>query len=55
MLIFEYRCNDCKNTFEVVQYNNEQVDMSCPKCKSSDTVRLYYLSDFKINSSNNSH
>lgn len=40
MPIYEYRCDDCKDTFEVLtSFENRDHDQTCPVC-SSDHSRV---------------
>ena len=45
MPVFEYRCIDCNNKFEIFHKSaNHQDDVVCPNCKSSNNKKL--LSSF---------
>lgn len=45
MPIFEYRCHDCKTTFEKLIFPSEKEEgIACPKCGSKQLERL--LSNF---------
>ena len=41
MPIFEYRCKDCNNTFEMLVKNNDENEIICPECKSSNSKKLF--------------
>ena len=47
MRIYDYKCRDCNNVFEITQ-NNEIDDfwIICPKCKGFNCVRMF--SEFKF-------
>lgn len=38
MPIYEYHCNDCGNTHEVLQKINAAVPRECPACGKQDTL-----------------
>jgi len=47
MPIYEYRCDKCKNEFEVVTISmNEKVKAVCPKCKSRKISKM--MSSFAL-------
>ena len=41
MPIFEYRCKDCNTTFEMLVKNNDENEILCPECKSSNNKKLF--------------
>lgn len=48
MPIFEYRCSDCDNKFEVLHRSStNQKEVSCPECQSANVSKL--LSAFSAN------
>ena len=48
MKICDFRCNDCSEVFEVFITSDEDYWGVCPKCKSTNIVRVYGYADFKI-------
>ncbi len=41
MPIYEYRCGECKHTFEMIRSVSESdQELHCPICKSPRTTRL---------------
>lgn len=51
MIIADFRCNDCKNIFEVSKkkvLDDFPKDVECPKCKSTDTYRMFGIGNFSI-------
>jgi putative FmdB family regulatory protein len=41
MPIFEFRCAECNECFELLVMNrDEQVDLKCPKCASHELDRI---------------
>jgi len=48
MKIYDFRCEDCKNNFEVFITCDEDYWTVCPKCKSTNIVRVYGYADFKM-------
>jgi len=39
---YEYRCTECNKIFEIERGINEEKDkITCPKCGSSKTIRIY--------------
>ena len=41
MPIYEYRCDECKHTFEMIRGVSESDrELHCPICKSTKTSRL---------------
>ena len=42
MPIFEYRCNDCTNEFEVLQrLSDVDAPTKCPGCGTQDTTKRF--------------
>ena len=42
MPLYEYRCGDCGNTFEILRRMKDADDqMECPKCGSSKVERQF--------------
>ncbi|KJR41272.1 FmdB family regulatory protein [Candidatus Magnetoovum chiemensis] len=50
MPIFEYLCNKCDNSFELLVYGDKK-EILCPKCNSKDTKKK--LSLFGVNGVDN--
>ncbi|HEX3074661.1 MAG TPA: zinc ribbon domain-containing protein, partial [Ignavibacteriales bacterium] len=51
MPIFEYQCNDCKKTFDVLHKSlSNMEEVKCPSCGSSNYKKL--LSTFSASVSN---
>jgi len=45
MPLYEFRCLKCNECFEfLVMKQDDQVDLSCPKCKSEDFERVLSVS-----------
>ena len=49
MPIYEFECNKCKKSFEILMGFNEKAKPRCPECGSKKTKRL--LSAFSTGSS----
>jgi putative FmdB family regulatory protein len=49
MPLYEYRCKECRNTFEELVTNSQNESINCPECESSDVMRL--LSVFGVGTS----
>jgi putative FmdB family regulatory protein len=42
MPIYEYRCQECDESFEVfVRSSSQQTDLTCPKCGSQKVKKPY--------------
>ncbi len=41
MPLFEYRCKDCNTTFEMLVKSNDENEILCPECKSSNNKKLF--------------
>ncbi len=39
MPLYEYRCNECGNTFEVLVFSEDE-DIKCPNCGSKNVEKL---------------
>lgn len=50
MPIYEYKCNDCSNNFEMLVMGSKKPE--CPNCKSHDLSRLMSACGFISKSSN---
>ena len=48
MPIYDYKCNDCGNTFELIVRNRDEA-APCPKCSGNNTKRQ--ISAFAVNHS----
>lgn len=51
MPIYEYRCQDCNNTFEEIQKITAAPEATCPKCGSKSTHRLISDTSFILKGS----
>lgn len=55
MPIYEYRCDQCRNLFEVLAASaTATVEIICPKCGSHKTRKTISASSFRINSGGSS-
>ena len=51
MPIYEYKCNDCDNIFEILTTSSKPEDkVQCSKCKSDKITKLISTGSFKLNS-----
>lgn len=51
MPIYEYRCEECRNHFEVLATSaTAGGEISCPKCSSRKVAKTISASSFRINS-----
>ena len=51
MPIYEFKCLDCESTFEKLFFNSdEEVDMSCPECKSRALGRVVSETNYAMGS-----
>lgn len=42
MPVFEYKCSDCNEKFEILHKSGlKQTDVSCPNCNSSNNKKLF--------------
>lgn len=48
MPIYDYKCNDCGNTFEQIVRNRDEI-VACPKCSGNNTQRK--ISAFAVSNS----
>ena len=46
MPTYEYHCNNCDNEFEKFQRMSDSPVAECPKCGSSNTIRLVSCTSF---------
>ena len=52
MPIYEFRCLDCQNLFELlVLKDNEKVEMKCPGCDSEAFERVMSTTNFSMGGS----
>ncbi len=50
MPIYEYKCNVCKNQFEVLVTSSASTeDIACTKCKSPDIKKTISASSYRLN------
>ena len=55
MPIFEYKCSDCDTKFEVLHKSSvNQNDVSCPKCNSNKSKKLFSSFSSTFNTSSDS-
>jgi len=51
MPLFEFKCLDCDDVFEIlVMNNNDTVELACPKCKSENFERVLSTTNYSVNS-----
>ena len=49
MPIYEFRCLQCNDCFEVlVTRTEEKMEMACPKCQSADFERVMSCTNFQM-------
>lgn len=49
MPLYEFQCQDCRKTFEViVKSSSPEAKKLCPACKSQNTKKLISLSSFHL-------
>ena len=49
MPIFEFRCLDCRNLFELLVMNDDKnVEMKCPSCNSETFERVMSTTNFNM-------
>ena len=48
MPIYEYKCNLCKNEFEIIQKITDKPEAICPKCDSDNVNRLISKNTFRL-------
>jgi|Deesub1362B_J571_1020462.scaffolds.fasta_scaffold01738_3 putative FmdB family regulatory protein len=41
MPLYEYRCEECGEKFEVFKMGNQDEEICCPRCKSKRTSRMF--------------
>lgn len=41
MPIFEYKCKNCQEKFEIFRSSSNTDPVICPKCDSKDTTKLF--------------
>jgi putative FmdB family regulatory protein len=52
MPIYEFKCLECENIFEVLLINaNENLEMKCSKCKSENLERVMSTTNFAMGAS----
>lgn len=52
MPVFEYKCIDCNNKFEVLHKSStNQQEVTCPKCNSSKSKKLFSAFSASVESS----
>ncbi|MBU0484067.1 MAG: zinc ribbon domain-containing protein [Proteobacteria bacterium] len=55
MPIYEFRCDDCKAQFEVIQSSSEsQAEVVCEKCGSKKTRKTISASSYRLSSGKSS-
>lgn len=51
MPIYEYRCEECRNLFEVLTTSTtSSEEVNCPKCSSHKVKKTISAASFRINS-----
>lgn len=51
MPIYEYRCDECRNLFELLTTSTTTTEtVTCPKCGSNRVKKAISASSFRINS-----
>lgn len=51
MPIFEFKCTQCKEFFEViVMKSDDDKNVKCPKCKSAEFERVVSTTNYKMGS-----
>jgi len=55
MPIFEYRCKDCNTTFDMLVKSNDESEIICPECKSSNNKKLFSAFSTSNSSSGSSY
>ncbi len=55
MPLFEYHCNTCKNSFEVLQLAGRDAKTDCPKCGAKDVVQKYSVFSAHGSTAHGSH
>lgn len=51
MPIFEYKCVDCNNKFEILHKSSvKEQDIVCPDCNSSNNKKLFSAFSASVNS-----
>lgn len=49
MPIYEFQCDDCGHTFEIINIRTDDVvEMQCPKCSSLNLQRLIGAANFAM-------
>ena len=52
MPVFEYKCSDCNNKFEILHKSStNQKEVTCPECNSSKNKKLFSAFSWSIDSS----
>ncbi|MCP4582919.1 MAG: zinc ribbon domain-containing protein [candidate division Zixibacteria bacterium] len=41
MPIYEYRCNECDEKFELLRSCSDNSDIVCPKCGQGDVTKMF--------------
>ena len=47
-MIYEYRCNDCENQFEVWAKVADPAPEACPKCSSPKLEKVIFATNFAL-------
>jgi putative FmdB family regulatory protein len=48
MPIYEYRCSDCANYFEMIQKLSDQILTTCPQCGHNTLLKLISAAGFQL-------
>ena len=55
MPIFEFKCSDCEEFFEVIVMGSDDGSVNCPKCKSQEFQRVVSKTNYAMGSSTGSN
>jgi putative FmdB family regulatory protein len=50
MPIYEFKCLECNEVFEMLVMKNDEVELRCPKCKSEDFERVLSSTNYSMSS-----
>jgi len=55
MPLYEYKCTDCSNDFEILQYSYKDTAVVCPDCGSTAEKVISAGAGFIVKKSGNTH